>query len=86
VQGVIKQRTTELNTDGIEGKAKAVHIRRGNTKRGQRPQQGNGLCVKGQLQFKDALLLNKLGNVGMALQFYCVASHLWNIPENQELW
>jgi hypothetical protein len=76
VQDVIKQRKTKLNTDGIEEKAKSVHIRRGNTKRGQRPQQGNGICVKGQLQFKDVLLFNKLGNVGIALQFRCVASHL----------
>jgi hypothetical protein len=76
VQDVIKQRKTNLNTDGSEEKAKSAHIRHGNTTRGQRLQQGNGICVKGQLQFKDALLLNKLGNVGTALQFCCGASYL----------
>jgi len=81
----MKQRKTKLNTGGIEGKEKSIRIRHGCTKREQRPQQGNGICVKGQLQLKDALLLNKLGSVGVALQFCCVASHLWNNPENQEL-
>lgn len=84
MQDVIKQRKTKLNTDGIEGKRSQSVSCRGNTKRGQRPQQqqqqqSNGICVKGQLQFKDALLLNKLGNVDTALQFCRVASQFCGI-------